>query len=133
MKPLRQVNKQHVTYDPETGKDRIWKLDLDNLSRSSEGAINSDGVVRRYFKDCGCDSEIGGRCFICGGVSCKDCHGRCEKCKKPICLQHSHYLDSDDGEKVRFCSEHYDEESRKQKGKKFWHFLLSPFYDFGGK
>jgi len=129
MKPYREQKNYEATYDPDTGKDRIWLHKEKQTYRSSSGSINTDGVTRIVFKDCGCDGEIGGRCYECGDVSCKECHGRCEKCKKPICLQHSKFMKTDTGEMIRLCGEHYDELSRKRNRKKILSFLLFPFVE----
>lgn len=129
MKPLREKNKRLVTYDPDSDKDREWELEQTRDVRSSEGSIDSDETIRKYFKDCGCDGEIGGRCYVCGAVSCTSCHGRCNKCKKPICMQHSNFFEKDNGEKERLCGTCHDVLIRKQGWAKIARFFLSLITD----
>ena len=133
MRPLRRKNKRHVTYDPDTDKDREWQLEQNQDVLSSEGSVDSDETVRKYFKDCGCDGDIGGRCYVCGAVSCISCHGRCNKCKKPICMQHSNFLEKENGEKERLCGTCHDVFIRKQGWAKIGHFFLSLFCEMEDK
>ncbi len=127
MRSLRRKNKRHVTYDPDTDKDREWQLEQSQDVLSSEGSVDSDETVRKYFKDCGCDGNIGGRCYVCGAVSCISCHGRCNKCQKPICMQHSNFLEKDNGERERLCEPCYDVITRKQWWARTGRFFLSLF------
>jgi hypothetical protein len=133
LKPLRRKNIRQVTYDPDTGQDREWQLKqrLDVLS--SEGCVDTTGTVRNHFKDCGCNDEIGGRCYVCGAVSCTSCHGRCNKCKKPICMQHSNFLEKENAEKERLCESCYDAITRKQKFAKVGRLFLSLFCEMEDK
>lgn len=133
MKPLRRKNKRNVTFDPDTGQDRIWQSEQSQDILSSEGSVDSDGIVRKYFKDCGCDGDIGGRCFECGAVSCQNCHGRCSICQKPICMHHSHFLGKEGTEKQRFCATCHDAFSRKQKLAKVGLFFMSLFIEMEEK
>ena len=127
MKPLRRKKTCQVTTDPITGRDRIlgWTQEDDVLS--DEGSVDSAGVQRKYFLDCGCDAEIGGRCFDCSAISCRDCHGRCQSCQKPICMQHSHFLETEDRGQVRLCGSCFDKITRKQTRAKIGRFFLSLF------
>lgn len=133
MRPLRKKNRREVTYDPDTCHDREWYLKKDQDVLSSEGSVDSDEIVRKYFKDCGCDSEIGGRCFECGAVSCISCHGRCSKCQKPICMQHSNFLEKDDGQKERLCGSCHDVTTRKRRFAKVGRFFMSLFVEMEDK
>lgn len=129
MKKLRRKSKRQVTYDPNTKQDREWELEQSQDVLSSEGSVDSDEFVRKSFKDCGCAGEIGGTCFDCGAVSCTSCFGRCNKCQKPICLQHSHFFEKDDGEKERFCGPCYDVVTRKQGLAKVVRFFKSFIFE----
>ncbi len=133
MKPLRRRNNRKVTFDPDTGQDRIWESQQNQDVLSNEGSVDSDVITRTFFKDCGCDGQIGGRCYECGAISCISCHGRCEKCQKPICMQHSHFFEDENGRKVRLCGICHDKTVRKQKLSKFTHFLTSFFVQTEGK
>lgn len=129
MKPLRRKNKRQVTYDPNAKQDREWHLEQSQDVLSAEGSVDTDEIVRKIFKDCGCDGEIGGRCFDCGAVSCISCHGRCNKCQKPICLQHSTFVDKEDGNKERLCNTCHDILIRKRGWDKVGRFFLSLITD----
>jgi len=133
MKPLRRKNKRQVTYDPDTGQNREWKLEQTKHTRADNGSVDTDEIVRTSFKDCGCDGKIGGICYVCGAVSCISCHGRCNKCQKPICLQHSNFLEKKDGEKERLCGTCYDVITRKRGWAKVGRFFLSLIVDTGEK
>ncbi len=128
MKPIRREKDCHVTTDQLTGQDRIlgWTQEEDVLS--DQGSIDSATMQRKYFLDCGCDGEAAGRCFECGAISCKDCHGRCQGCQKPICLQHSHCIETDMGQ-ARLCGGCFDRISRKQTRAKIGRFVLSLFVE----
>ena len=127
MKPLRRKNTRQVTYDPNTDRDREWYLEQSLDVLSNEGSVDSDKIVRKYFKDCGCDAEIGGCCFECGAISCKLCHGRCHNCQKPICMQHSNFHEKDNGETIRLCGSCCDIVTRKRKLTRVGRFFLSLF------
>lgn len=86
MKPLRRKKTCEVTHDPITGQERILELTQEEDFLSDHGSVDSASLHQRYFRDCGCDGPIGGRCFECGAISCKSCHRRCHNCQKPICL-----------------------------------------------
>lgn len=92
MKPLRRKKTCEVTHDPITGQERILELTQEEDFLSDHGSVDSAGLHQRYFRDCGCDGPIGGRCFECGAISCKSCHRRCHNCQKPICIAHSNFL-----------------------------------------
>ena len=125
MKPLRRKKTCHVTTDPVTGQDRIlgWTQEEDVLS--DQGSVDSAGVHRKYFLDCGCDAETGGQCVECGAISCRDCHGRCQNCQKPICMQHSCFFEVEDRGQVRLCRTCHDKSTRKQTRAKIGRFFLS--------
>ena len=125
MKPLRRKNATQITTDSVTGRDRFlgWSQEEDILS--DQGSVDSTAVQRIFFLDCGCQGEASGQCFECGAISCKICHGRCQVCQKPICLQHSHFLEGDNQESIRLCGNCHDKISRKQTRTKVGRFLLS--------
>ena len=125
MKPLRQNGACKVTTDPITGQDRILDWNQDEHILSDQGSVNSMAVERIFFLDCKCRGEAAGQCFECGAISCNTCHGRCQVCQKPICLQHSHFLEGDNQEPIRLCGSCHDKISRKQTRTKVGRFLLS--------
>lgn len=124
MKPLRRKQTTQVTTDAVTGQDRIlgWTEEEDILS--DRGSVDSTVMQRAFFLDCGCRGDSAGRCFECGAISCSEHHGHCHLCRKPICMQHSRFLETDQGQ-VRLCRTCSDGTSRKQKRAKIGRFLLS--------
>ncbi len=129
MEPLRRNKKVQVTENPKTGETRILESVTEESCLSDQGSIDSVNVVEKHFLDCGCDAPAVGRCYECQGLSCKDCHGRCDSCKKPICPEHSKFLQTENQMAIRLCSACYDEISRKQRTKKIGGFLLSIFVE----
>lgn len=129
MKPLRRKKNYEVTQDPKTGLDRILNLIEEEDILSDQGSVDSTRVHYKSFLDCECDSEIGGRCFECGAVSCKTCHGRCNSCQKPICLEHSSFLQVGGEDRIRLCRRCYDSIIRKQKLARVGRIFLSLFID----
>ena len=127
MKPLRRKKQYQVTHDPVTGQDRILNFTEEEDILSDQGSVDSAGYQRKYFLDCGCDAEIGGRCFDCGAISCKTHYGHCQGCQKPICMQHSSFIESD-GQRIRLCGRCYNTVTRKQKLAKVSRFFLSIFF-----
>jgi hypothetical protein len=127
MKPLRRKKTCEVTDNPITGQDRILELMQEEDILSDQGSVDSAGVHRRYIRDCGCDGPVGGRCFECGGISCNSCHGRCQNCQKPICLEHSNFSKIEGKGEIRLCNRCFDSITRKQKLTKVARFFLSVF------
>lgn len=127
MKPLRRKETREITHDPVTGQDRITEQSFENDVLSDQGSVDSAGLHRKFFRDCGCDAKIGGQCYECGGISCIACHGRCHICQKPICLEHSEFIETEgEGqERTRLCSRCYGKVTRKQKWAKVGRFFLS--------
>ena len=126
MKPIRRKETREVAYDPATGHDQILELSGGEDTLSDQGSVDSIKFRRKFFRACGCDAEIGGRCKECGAISCIACHGRCHRCKKPICLEHSAFLvETESIEGTRLCNRCYGEVTRKQKWTKVGRFLLS--------
>lgn len=125
MKSYRRKKIYEVTRDPITGQDRILGLTQYEHFRSDQGSIDTEGLSRKYIRDCGCDKNVGGRCRECGAISCITCHGRCQSCQKPICLEHSNYLHVEGQEKIRLCRRCHDSIVRKQRLAKVGRFFLS--------
>ncbi len=131
MRPLRRKHTTQITTDPITGEERIlgWSQEEDVLG--DQGSVDSMSVQRKFFLDCGCEGEGAGRCFECGAISCRECHGRCAKCQKPICPQHSRFLEMANQGQVRLCGSCFDKTSRKQARARIGRFLLSLFVQRG--
>ncbi len=128
MKPLRRKHTTQVTTDPVTGKDRVLGWSQEEHVLSDKGSVDSSAMERTFFLDCGCEGQAAGRCFECGAISCKTCHGHCQACRKPICMQHSRFLQSEEGA-VRLCGSCFDRISRKQTRAKIGRFVLSLFVE----
>ncbi len=116
MKPLRRKLNRQVTIDPVTGQQRVLALDEGETILSDEKSVDSLDTRYTCFLDCGCDGPVGGRCYECGAISCKNCYGRCHSCGRPLCLACSRYLTSDSGERLRLCKHCHESLSRKR----FW-------------
>lgn len=127
MRPIRRKQHIQVTEDPQTGQRRILGLSQEEDTLDG-GSIDTSLYRHQFFLDCGCDSSrIGGRCFQCGAISCTACHGRCYFCQMPICLQHSHFLETPNQEGIRLCGRCHSQITRKQKFQKIKRTILSFF------
>lgn len=129
MKPIRRKENVQVTDNPTTGQDQVLEFMQEEDVLSHQGSIDSSNLHRKFFRDCGCDGPIGGRCFECSAISCVACHGRCQNCQKPICMQHSNFLEKDDGEKERLCGTCYDAIIRRQGWAKVFRFFKSLVFE----
>jgi len=125
MRPLRRKKKYEVTHNPITGEERILELTQEENVLSDQGSVDSESLSRRYIRDCGCDGPVGGRCYECGAISCTSCHGRCHSCQKPICLEHSNFLQVEGKESIRLCRRCYGSITRKQRLVRVGRFFLS--------
>ena len=133
MKPLRRKTIFEVTHDPYTGQERILKMTKEEDVLSDEGSVDSTSKRQKFFLDCGCDSEIGGRCYEYGAINCKTCFGRCQNCQKPLCMQHSNLLEIKDHGAIRLCNKCHNAIVRKQNLKNICKFVISPFVQFEKK
>lgn len=130
MKPLRRKKQIEVEYDPVTGLERPLEYAHENDVLSDHGSIDTVSKRRRYFCDCGCNKPAGGRCAECRALSCVECHGRCQACASPLCLEHSVFVDGPDGRRQRFCRACYERLVRRERWRKVGRFLFSPFVHF---
>ena len=130
MKPLRRKEMLEVTENPITGQDRVLELTQEEDILSTHGSVDSAGLHRKYIRDCGCDGPVGGRCYECAAISCQACHGRCQSCQKPICLEHSNFLEINGQGRIRLCSRCSETLIRKQKIAKVGRFFFSMFIQF---
>ena len=101
------------------------KLTQEEDVLSDEGAIESTEYQRKFVLDCGCDAEGVGRCYECGAISCATCHGRCHLCQKPVCMEHSSFIENATPERMRLCNRCFSAINRKQKIKKVGRFFKS--------
>jgi len=132
----RKIKKMITSRNP--GSDTV-----DNLGETGEIHSVSDhdnSVESIYYQEtlnqhCGCFAPAGGRCSECGAISCSRCHQHCGGtenpsplgCGKPLCREHSNYMEVDNGRILPLCKQCFDKASRKQNRQKVFKFLFAPF------
>lgn len=129
MKPLRRKKTCQVTHDPITGKERVLEMNEEEDFLSDHGSVDSVGLHHKHFRDCGCDAPTGGRCYECAAISCQNCHGRCQRCQKPLCLSCSKFLETEANNCLRLCGRCYDIVSRKRSWSKVGRVIRSIFIE----
>ena len=130
MKPIRKKEFYEVTNDAATGRERILGASYEEHILSDEGSIDTLGKKKVYFTDCGCNRPPGGRCHVCGKISCVSCHGRCQLCSVPLCQACSIFVTTQGGGQLRFCRQCYDTTRRRRRLVAFARVVLSPFLRF---
>lgn len=128
-RPIRRKRQVEVTDDPFSGQERILEECHEN-DYLVNGSIDTHSKRKRYFRDCGCDGPVGGRCFECGAISCQNHHGHCNQCGKPICMQHSVSIAIESQQPMRLCQHCHDEMVRRHRLRKIVRTLLLPFVRF---
>lgn len=133
--PVRRT--AHVIHmpDPETGQVDAQPVKDEIFVLSKEGSIDKIEVEHRTVYHCGCGIEnpFGGRCVICRQLSCARCYGRCCSCQRPLCLEHSRFIETLPGRNDRFCPKCADAFKRRRVGRSIARGLLSPFVNFDTK
>jgi hypothetical protein len=127
--PIRRKRQMEVTDDPFSGQERILEECHEN-DYLVNGSVDTVGKRKRYFRDCGCDGPVGGRCFECGAISCQKHHGHCAQCGKPICMQHSMFVAIEGQPPMRLCRRCHDETVRSRRLRNVVRTLFSPFFRF---
>lgn len=86
-RPLRRIVTVADSIDPETGMPIPLPLQEQQSSLSAHGSVDTVNTLG-FFK-CGhsTDHPMGGRCVVCGGVSCQACQKSCV-CGAPLCPEH---------------------------------------------
>lgn len=130
MRPIRNKEYREVTDNPLTGEERLLEECHEEDVLSDGGSIDTRGTRRRHPCDCGCYRPPGGRCADCGRISCVSCHGHCEVCAKPICLEDSFFPNGRGA--VRLCRRCHVALVRRRRMVTAAHVLLSPFVRFNG-
>jgi hypothetical protein len=124
-RPVRRNVQLLVTLDPQ-GRPTIAPEAIEAFVLSPNGSIDHLCVKPDRFYHCGCSTEsrVGGRCveLQCARISCAACFGRCEQCKKPLCLEHSYYFQAE-GRPVRLCFSCFDSVTRRARLQQ-WQALL---------
>ncbi len=117
MRRLRRIINAIVSKDPK-GQKQILGMTEEEHIRTDEGSTDTYNTQYANFLDCGCDINvgIGGKCFDCKGISCKNCFGHCENCRKPLCSECSEDFESctNDEKNIRLCKRCYNEAKRKK-------------------
>lgn len=115
-KPLRRDLKLRIRNEPD-GDPAIQPILGGVFALGANRSVDRIEVEADSFYSCGCTTErpIGGECGEpgCKRVSCRSCFGRC-RCGKPLCLQHSGYIDTDMRRRECVCGSCYIELAAKQ-------------------
>jgi hypothetical protein len=128
-RPLRRIVTIADSVDPATGLPITVPLQEQQSSYSSQGSIDTVNTLG-FFK-CGhsTDHPMGGRCVVCGGVSCQTCQKSCI-CGAPLCPEHGR-PDEKTGEVLcRRCGEG---RRRKRTLTSILRIAVSPFITFRGQ
>lgn len=130
--PVRRRQRLRWTRD-ENGDPVELPMEADSIEVGD--SVDSTHIHADHFYHCGCPMEIppGGKCAEggCGRISCQRCAGRCARCQKPLCLEHSVYVLADNGTATgRFCRGCDGEIRRARRIRSVSRALLSPFVKF---
>ena len=133
MSILRRIQRILVAFDPRTNN-------VDNQGSQGEfhtldDSLNSFYIEQIQNQHCGCFAPAGGRCAVCGKISCIRCHSLCggtdnpasSGCGAPLCREHAHYLQLSDGRAIPFCRHCCGKLVRKGRWLMTGRLLLSPF------
>lgn len=122
--PVRR--QAHVIHrrDPKTGASVNVPLTDEQVTLNTHGNLDTLHVKYSAVLDCGCsaDAQFGGECQTCRGLSCRDHHGSCTNCGKPIDPRCSFYA-SVRGRRVRLCRPCH----RRVTRRRFWMRVLLIF------
>jgi len=139
---LRRIKKMVIGRNPnDNSADNLGSTEeIHNIS-DDDGSVESIYVDEKSNQHCGCFGPPGGRCSECGVISCVKCHRHCGGtesstslgCGKPLCREHSHYLQFGEGNNLPFCKRCYSKLRRKKNWRKVGRFLADPFIDMEGK
>lgn len=104
------INKQKIFKQPISVTDRGFTSRLE-LSKETEEGMDVYTEEPIIIACCGraiWESEIGGRCDVCGGYECKDHVFHCKSCSKCLCLKHTYFFeDPTTGTVVPYCLKHF--------------------------
>jgi hypothetical protein len=130
--PVRRVLNLRATPDAESGKTTVITNDEQSISLSPEQSVDSINLAHDHFYKCYCSAaeKLGGRCYVCHGTSCARCHGHCSVCHKPICPEHSVFIQAPSGQHARLCGACHQILRRKRQARTILRGLLSPFVAF---
>ncbi len=128
-RPLRRIVTIADSVDPETGLPITLSLQEQQSGYSSQGSIDTVNTLG-FFK-CGHSTNhpMGGRCVICGGISCQTCQKSCI-CGAPLCPEHGR-PDEKTGEVL--CCRCQEGLRRKRVLTSMLKVVASPFITFAKK
>lgn len=89
------INKQKIFKQPISVTDRGFTSRLE-ISRETEEGMDVYTAEPIIIACCGraiMESEIGGRCDVCGGYECKDHVFHCKSCSKCLCLKDTYFFE----------------------------------------
>jgi hypothetical protein len=114
-RPVRRDAQVRVTYDAD-GNPIVQPQQAGSFTLSETGSIDRLTVRRDEFYHCGCTREtrIGGQCGEpnCRRISCVRCFTRCDRCRKPLCLEHTRVTEFPGVKGKQWCFRCHDELSR---------------------
>ena len=135
---LRKIKRIIISHNPQNSTvDNLGSTEeIHNLS-DVDGSLESVYIEEKRHQDCGCFAPAGGRCCVCGAISCIRCHKHCGGtdnpdplgCGRPLCREHSYYLTFPDGRTVPFCKQCYGKIARTQRWQAAGRLLLEPFIE----
>ena len=133
-KPVRRDANLRMTVDAD-GNPIIETVGGQSISLSKAGSIDRVNLLPDRFYHCGCNAEapMGGQCSEpeCRRVSCARCFGRCEgHCRRPLCLEHSVFVEVGRSHPARFCRPCAEAMARKRAIRTVVLGLLNPFVEF---
>jgi hypothetical protein len=130
--PVRRRRDLRWTRD-EDGNEVLLPMEADSLDVSE--SVDSEHIYADRFYHCGDPMTIpaGGKCAEggCSRISCQKCAGRCARCQKPLCLEHSQFIPAEDGPALRLCWGCHGAVRRERMLRALGRVLLSPFVEFG--
>ena len=140
MRNLRKIYRRIVSHNPERKKiDHLGANDEFHKLSDEDGCVESLYIEDKSNCDCGCFGPPSVRCAEpgCGRISCVQCRRHCggsdnqlpAGCGKPICREHSHYLQVPGGRTVPFCRRCYGRLARREKWLSVGRAFLLPFVD----
>lgn len=129
MKPIRSERHRDVAHDPWQGAERLLEQRLVDHQVGAGGGLESEHTAHRIASGCGCLRPAAGFCAVCGATACEKCFGFCGRCHKPLCPNHSIYVDAEGSPRVlcRSCDESI---ARRRRLSGALRLLLSPIVKF---
>jgi hypothetical protein len=140
MSDLRKIYRRVISRNPETNSfDNLGVKDVYHILSDNDDCLESCYLEEKSHCHCGCFGPPGGRCAEpdCGRISCVKCHHHCggnesqspAGCGKPICREHSRYLQLQDGRIIPFCRRCYSRLTRRNRWLSIGRAFLSPFIE----